>query len=319
MTDASDNTAMEEFHDANGIFGFSHLYPSETAYIHFTRHHGFLAAVNVLLQFASYTLIHRGHFFVDYGRPPFDWAETFDTPTLDFDANRQALYPRRLSLMKKWDKELWRAMRDSLRQAARDGLIYDLPEIGFKGDLESLVAKLSRALFNPVKEVRAAVSAAGRELGLDEEPYGAFHVRRGDKVGGYIGDRGKFSIEGEFVSLDAYVNRLRAMAPTVSKVFLMTDDYSAFEEATAKFPELKFVTLCSPSVRGFDQTEHNASDAQQQLQNRRDVVRDIAIARDAAAFVGVFRSNVSCFIHLLRGQGYERSASVDSAQRWNFI
>jgi hypothetical protein len=304
---------------ADGIIGYDRLYPSDRAYIAVVRHPGFLAAVNMLLQSAAYALMDRGHLFVDFSRAPFDMTDVFKARFAGPEAYDQRRYARVSHLSKKFDSELWDAMREHMRRAIAEGAACDLPEIGFSGDVEALVARLADALFDPVEEVRAAVDAAVRELGLGQEPYAAFHVRRGDKVNGFVGRKGKVWIEGELVPLDAYVARLRAIAPSVSRVFLMTDDYGAYEEAVASFPDLRFVTLCPPTARGYDQVEHNASEESRQIENRRSVVRDIAIARGAEVFVGAYLSNVSLFVHALRGGRYDRSASADSAQRWGFI
>lgn len=308
---------MNEFRDTKGIFGFEQLYPSTHAYVAVVGHPALFALVNCALQCASYALIDRGHFFVDFSQSSIKWSDLFETSFASGD--RELDYAQIWFPGKKVHKPLWRTIQQTTRQGVMDALVHELPEIGFRGELENLVARMADAIFEPVEPVRMAVASALRELGLDNEPYGAFHVRRGDKVKGYFRTNGRFCVEGELVPLAAYVDRLRTMSPTISKIFLMTDDYGAFEEATASYPELTFVTLCPPTSRGYDQVVQNASSAEQQLRNQREVLRDIAIARGAETFVGAYRSNVSLFIHVLRGLGYDRSASADSVERWNFI
>ena len=307
---------MKSLYDADDVFGFNDLYPSRQAAIAMMTSRGFVAEFNILLQCYAHALIRRRHLYVDFRRFPMSWADVFDTRVREVTACHERDYPERVFLGKKGDRVAWESMRVDIHRAALFEIAYEIPELEFAGRLESLCALLAQALFRPVSAVISSCEKAMRELGLDAAPFSAIHVRRGDKVDSRPQADGRVIAEGEFVPLEIYIDKLKAVAPTVSTVFVMTDDYAVYDQAQARFSDFRFVTLCPPASQGYSHVDYAAADGDHKLRSSRAVLADMVIASRAEAFVGVYRSNVSLLIHLLRYGSRGRSASADSLSRW---
>jgi hypothetical protein len=154
-----------------------------------------------------------------------------------------------------------------------------------------------------------------RDLGLDNEPYCAVHVRRGDKTEGEIRNGVHWS-EGEAIGFGAYVEAMRSLAPGVRRIFMLTDDHRQVVSARADYPQLDIVSLCSPSEEGYRQSEFRARPWGARIEAVRPLMAEVQIALESQAFAGVYRSNVSLIIAALHPRS-ERCVSVDSQKTWS--
>lgn len=182
-----------------------------------------------------------------------------------------------------------------------------IPGLGLFGSVQTVMRKFTDALCQPAVPV---VIPEG--LG---DSYAAFHIRRGDKVLGTMVNGQRAGAESEVTLPETYLGLLRRHAPHISRVFVLTDDYTAIEELRMHAPGMHFETFCLPTERGYEQTEFDAmSDGDKAAHGKR-LVLETEIAIRSAIFVGGFKSNVARYI-TLRHATPQFCFSADGARRW---
>jgi len=149
---------------------------------------------------------------------------------------------------------------------------------------------------------------------FSEAPYAAIQLRRGDKTGGYE-HNGKIIIESDESGIDLYVDLLRSHGSGLKKVFVLTDDYEAFEEIEAALPELVFHTFCGKEERGYYNKDFHILDQKIKKQRLIDLIRSVDICAGSSLYIGPFRSNPSKFIPLIRGT-LKNCYSTDARKHW---
>jgi hypothetical protein len=146
-------------------------------------------------------------------------------------------------------------------------------------------------------------------------PFAAFHIRRGDKVEGYVID-GELIREGDNVAASAYVHLLNRRAPAVRSIFVMTDDYRCVEDVRTAAQGRIVQSLCLPSERGYRQDEFSALDGERKGASLRRLVAETEIAAASSLFIGGFKSNVARFVTLCHHRP-GRCFSIDGQKRWS--
>jgi hypothetical protein len=146
-------------------------------------------------------------------------------------------------------------------------------------------------------------------------PYAAIHVRRGDKVKGYL--LGKtLRIEGEDVPLTDYLAILRHRAPQLKNLFVMTDDHQVLDDLRALDPGLTVSSLCQPLEQGYEQTDFDAMEGLAKTIAVRRLVTEVDIACRSQLFIGCYKSNVSRYIALAHDHP-RHCHSADALRRWH--
>jgi hypothetical protein len=171
---------------------------------------------------------------------------------------------------------------------------FQLPALG-KYDIDCLTAcqaLLDRAWkFNA--RTNASVQAIREGLGLVDGTYFTLHIRRGDKR-----HEAKPTEVSEYMAKVEEVNR-----PHFSKCFVMTDDYRIVMELQKDYPRLGIVSLCKPEDRGHVQGAFNARSAEARRDSMLRLLAELAIAKDAAFYVGTFSSSLGRLVAMLRSRG----------------
>jgi hypothetical protein len=147
------------------------------------------------------------------------------------------------------------------------------------------------------------------------DPFAAFHVRRGDKTGGYVVGTERV-IEGESTPPSTYLRLLRRNAPDIRTVFVMTDDYRVVDGFRIAYPQYDFVSTCLADARGYHQDAFAALNVHQKELAVEQLLVETSIAARSALFLGGFKSNVSRFVPLWHTNP-EVCLSVDGMRRWS--
>lgn len=147
------------------------------------------------------------------------------------------------------------------------------------------------------------------------QPYAAIHVRRGDKVDGYLSRKGKVIIEGENSPLRDYMSVIRRQAPRLKCLFVMTDDYRVIHELKLIEPDLEIVTFCQDTEQGYKQTEFSTLEQETKTSSIRRLISEVEIASHSQVFVGCYKSNVSRYIALVH-KNPQRCSSIDGQKHW---
>jgi hypothetical protein len=145
--------------------------------------------------------------------------------------------------------------------------------------------------------------------------YIAIHIRRGDKIiPGF--HRGQIlPPEGVDKPAAAYVAAMRAKAPDIRHVWVMTDDYAAVEQLRCAAPDYIVETMCLHSESGYMQDGFSAQSAIEKLAQRKRLITETEVAIRSSVFIGPYLSNVSRFI-ALRHRDPSSCFSIDPQRRW---
>ncbi len=279
---------------------------------------GFFSEFNILAFAYAYCLVRRRELAIDVSKTAGPWRQLF--PELPpGSVARRAHGGDEISVEPKlpdwsWNPQ-WTAMREEVRDGCLHGTRVNVPELGFEGSYRELVVLAARTLFRPNPDLVRRAAAAKLALGLEGLPYAAIQLRRGDKVEGYDNGKGQFVVETQVADFAAYAECLDKLAPGTRDVFVITDDYTAVEEARAGYPHLRFHTLCEPHERGYFHLAQQHATAEVKLANLEKLLITVIIAQGSDAFVGTYWSNLSIGVYLLHPH-QERCAAMDLAKPW---
>lgn len=276
---------------------------------------GFFSEFNILAYVLAYSAITDRKIFVGEDGDGTFFRKLFATQ-LPHHADLVADgYDTVIDMHPKANRPEWNAMRTWIRDACLQRLRVCLPWMDFEGEVSGLISHMARALFRPRQSIIAQAREAERELGLQGVPYCAIQIRRGDKTEGYLNAKGQLVVETQAAPFSAYAERLSRVAPQIRDVLVLTDDYEAFEEATACAHDLRLRTLCSTTERGYVHREHASLPAPVRLERLEKLLASVILASRSEAFVGTNWSNLSTAIYLLHGRQH-RCASIDPPQEW---
>jgi hypothetical protein len=148
-----------------------------------------------------------------------------------------------------------------------------------------------------------------------QEPYEAIHVRRGDKLHGYM-HHGTLRVEGEDISARKYLQIIRRVTPNIRKLFIMTDDYQAVEKFRAIAAHMDIVSFCEKADHGYDQGQFSSLPSRTKTVMIRQLILEAELASRSQIFVGCYSSNVSRYIALIHRKP-KSCYSVDSVEDWS--
>jgi hypothetical protein len=290
------------------------LDPSPPAASYKISGRGFFSEFNILVYAYAHCMAHGRALFVDVGRTAGPWRQLFSS----FPPGASGLRGTGISLAPKTDgkwNEAWMAMRREVRDACLEKRRVRAPQLGFEGTFDELVVLAAHELFRPHAGLVERASGARRAMGLDVLPYAALQLRRGDKVEGYRSPKGEWVVETQIAPFALYAECLGKLAPDIRDVFVLTDDYAAFEEACSQYPDYRFHTLCEPHERGYFHGVQQAAPDEIKLANLEKLLVTVLIARQSSAFVGTRWSNLSIGVWLLH-QDRSRCASIELSRPW---
>lgn len=174
--------------------------------------------------------------------------------------------------------------------------IFEFPELGISGDVFAAASRLAELIFRYKNSIQTEIESALTDMPRN---YAALHVRRGDKL----------VSEAKLTDTRRYVEAVRQSKHELDAYFVSTDDYSVVEELRSLYPNCDFRTNCSPTARGYQQSDFNASDPAYRRKEMLVLMVDLEMLTRADLFVGTFSSNIGRFVALRRG--LENSISLD--------
>ena len=279
---------------------------------------GFFSEFNILAFAYAYCLVRGREMAIDVSKTAGPWRRLF--PHLPPGAGaRRAVGGDEISLESKLPDWSWNPQWTAMRQEVRDGCLHgtrvSVPDLGFEGPYRELAVLAARTLFQPNRDLVQRAAAAKLALGLGGVPFAAIQLRRGDKVEGYDNGKGQFVVETQVADFAAYAECLDKIAPGMREVFVITDDYTAVEEARAGYPHFRFHTLCEPHERGYFHIAQQGATAEVKLANLEKLLITVIIAQGSEAFVGTYWSNLSIGVYLVHPH-QDRCAAMDLAKPW---
>jgi hypothetical protein len=288
---------------------------TRTALLYALSRRGFLSEFNILIYHYAYALSVGEDMYINDSEWTVRWGDVFE-PYLPSSAELdRSSYDQVTMSGSRLDRREWNFRRGCMMRACDSNDVIDLPAIAFRGRWRDLMFHLINRFFQPLPQIRADAQAHLVSLGLTSGPFGAIHIRRGDKTEGYAAPKGMRVIEGEVVDLGSYISALEGISPGLRRIFVLTDDYREILNARERYPYLDFVTLCDPGEHGYDNIDFKSQGRGQRVRAIRRLIMELLIAIRSSAFAGGYLSNVSRTVVALHPRK-EVCRSVDSQLEW---
>lgn len=271
---------------------------------------GFYSEINNLLNAILFGLITKRRLYVDQSKfadGGLKWADLYQSdlpwPTKDV----QDLIDPQWIIEGVGSEGFW-YIRDFINGRYHDKRFFLLRSYGFYRSIFAVKSHLACQFCQPVTPLDWPEDL--------QVPYAAIHIRRGDKVKGYILPRsGNLIVEGEDVLLSDYLSTIHRQAPHLRSLFVMTDDYQVVNELQDMNPSLNIFTFCEEVDQGYTQDEFNGLGSQSKTMAIRKLISEVNIACNSQIFVGCYKSNVSRYVALTHKHP-KHCYSADSQKDW---
>lgn len=184
------------------------------------------------------------------------------------------------------------------------------------------IYELKRLLANHVLKFKQEDIA---EHEITSDPYTALHIRRGDKINGYISSKKRFvAPESYYIPCEKYLTVARQKNNNhCNSYFIMSDDERVNKQVSSKLnPKTKESSFCLQSLmdnmsNGFDiEVFTSKLTKSQKLLEIRHMIKEIQVATNSDLFVGGYNGNVSRFIALMH-KNPANCYSVDNRLKWS--
>lgn len=272
---------------------------------------GFYSEINNLLNAILFGLITKRRLYVDqssFAGGDLKWADLYQSDLPWVTKDIQDLVDPRWIIEGVEGTGFW-DISSFINERHRNRIFFLLRSYGFYGGIFAAKRHLAHQFCQPVVPLNWPESL--------QLPYAAIHVRRGDKIKGYISPRsGELIIDGDQVILDEYLSILRRRSPHLKSLFVMTDDYQVIDELQTIDPNLNIFTFCEKEEQGYTQDEFNGLGSQSKTMAIRKLISEVDIACNSQIFVGCYKSNVSRYVAL--AHKYPKQCySADAQKKWD--
>ena len=158
-----------------------------------------------------------------------------------------------------------------------------IPELSIDGDIQHATKILIDIAYRFNEKYEMKIQKMINPLHLPDK-YIGIHVRGGDKV-----------IERRLSSIKEYMDAVCKISD-IKKVFIMSDDYTLYEDLVSSYPDFKFYTLTFPYERGFDLKRTHSMPKEQRDQEQVKVFASLRVMSQAEHFIGTVSSNPGMFL-----------------------
>lgn len=160
---------------------------------------------------------------------------------------------------------------------------FTIPELGIDGDIQHATKILIDIAYRFNEKYEKKIQEMVNPLRLPDK-YIGIHVRGGDKV-----------IERRLSSIKEYMDAASKLS-VIKDVFIMSDDYTLYEDLVSSYPDYRFYTLTFPYERGFDLRRTHAMPKEQRDQEQVKVFASLQVMSQAELFIGTVSSNPGMFL-----------------------
>jgi hypothetical protein len=191
--------------------------------------------------------------------------------------------------------DVWRAFKSDRFAAKR----FTIPELGIDGGILDATRILHSIAWRYNEATGRAVEAKKAEVSMPE-PYLGFHIRGGDKV-----------MEHDLYDSARYIEKARELSP-IRDAFVLTDDYSVFENLAADYPEWRFRTTCGADEKGYFHEEYQKLEAGAKADRLMKLFAAMDILAGAERFIGTFSSNPGMNMGMRMPEGRAQGIDFDA-------
>lgn len=141
--------------------------------------------------------------------------------------------------------------------------------------------------------------------GLDlPSHYIGLHIRGGDKYK-----------EALIQSVDLYVQKAESLSP-LRIAFVLTDDYSVYEQLIANYPSWSFYTLCGKDERGYYNDRFKRKSPKLKKARYLKLFASMDILAKSVFFIGTFSSNPGMYLGMRMDEGKAFSVDIPEWTIW---
>lgn len=184
-------------------------------------------------------------------------------------------------------QDLWRQFRSPSFATTH----FSVPEIGLSGDLVASSRKLVETYIRYSASTRTEIETARAGIELPK-PYVGLHVRAGDKAD-----------EADLFGVDRYMTSLLERT-SLTRVFVLTDDYRCVTELRRRYPTHTFTTLCREEERGYRFDEFLALGPEPRRREYIKLLASIEAMCSAELTVGTRSSNPGMYLGMRMGDRF---------------
>jgi hypothetical protein len=159
----------------------------------------------------------------------------------------------------------------------------EISKLGFNGSFRSLCKILTDLTWRFNEKTQFEIDAMINELNLPSE-YVGFHIRGGDKF-----------MEYQQMPISLYIKRAETIS-NIRTAYVLTDDYSIFNELKELYPLWHFYTLCQPYEKGYYNSEFQELNILEKKNSHIRLFSSMLILEHACHFIGTFSSNPGMFL-----------------------
>lgn len=273
-----------------------------------------LYCLNKKIKFTLYSK--KANFALDRG-----WNDFFDPFCEETDFFLHSRYNRRGNQIKNQKKfpqkfpqkvlklitrneyltqDIW----DSFRSEKFSRTKFTIPELELdNSSLLDATQKIISMIWNYNPRSKRIVQDYLSALNVPEN-YIGIHIRAGDKT-----------LEANTFNFNQYFEKANELGST-KKAFVLTDDYTVFEDLNKNYTDWKLFTLCKPSERGYVHSEFTKMDRHEKYLQHLRLFASLDVCADSQKFIGTYSSNPGMFMGMRVGEEKCVCLDYDSWKLW---
>jgi hypothetical protein len=160
---------------------------------------------------------------------------------------------------------------------------YHFNSLNIQGDLRDVAKKFIDLTWQYNSDVSYEIKNKIDSLSLPNE-YIGFHLRGGDKY-----------LEFEQQEVEKYILKAESLS-SIRNGFVLTDDYTLFEELQNKYPNWRFYTLCDVKSRGYFHDQYKNESLEIKRSDHLKLFASVDILSNSEYFIGTWNSNVGMYL-----------------------
>lgn len=190
--------------------------------------------------------------------------------------------------------DLWNSIRSQNKS-----MYFTFPELSLSGSLRTVCRELIKMTWVYSSSTKIYINNLINGLNMPSH-YIGLHIRGGDKYK-----------EAVIQNVDLYIQKAESLS-SLRTAFVLTDDYSVYEQLTSNYPSWLFYTLCGKDERGYYNDSFKRERSEFKKERYLKLFASIDILAKSDYFVGTFTSNPGMYLGLRMDES--KAFSVDIAE-----
>lgn len=217
--------------------------------------------------------------------------------------NQRKLPPKVLKLLT-GNEYLTQDIWDSFRSEEFSQKKFNIPQLGLNNSsLLEATQKIIHMIWNYNANSQKIIEDHVNMLNLPGN-YISVHIRAGDKT-----------LEANTFDFHHYMKKAQKVGHT-KKAFILTDNYTVFEDLKRYYSNWEFFTLCSSSERGYVHSEFRKRDKNEKYLQHLKLFASLDVCAASEKFIGTYSSNPGMFMGMRIGEDKCACVDYDAWKLW---